>query len=260
MSCLKRRMMAAKLRKDDPESEFAGLLEQAASDIERLESLHRTEIADMADRFRSVNVEKAMEQLGKSLPATPFHHVMGSEPVGTIEIRDLRGDGGSRGVTHVKPDDWWVKLPSGTYHVYPADPPPPIEILVGIVPPHCSGYSFGFDPGTLHVKKDGSGHIVVNEEDFILEDDRCEGPDGPEGSVHWIARLDASEIVALRDFLNGAKPEPVAWTWELGIRREATGQIYRWEPQIGFHVPEQNGKTIRNMRPLFDLSSAEVEG
>lgn len=86
--------------------------------------------------------------------------------------------------------------------------PPPQTQMVGIVPPHCSGYSFGFEPGVLHVKKDGSGHIVVNEQDFILEDDRCEGPDGPEGSVHWIVRLDASEIVALRDFLNGAPTPP----------------------------------------------------
>lgn len=76
--------------------------------------------------------------------------------------------------------------------------------LVGdIVPPHCTGTSFVFEPGVLHVRKDGSGYIVVNEEDLVLEDDRCEGPDGPEGSVHWIARMDASEITALRDFLNG---------------------------------------------------------
>lgn len=75
--------------------------------------------------------------------------------------------------------------------------------VASIVPPHCSGSSFSFEPGTLHVKKDGSGYIVVSEDVFVLEDDRCEGPDGPEGSVHWIARMDASEITALRDFLNG---------------------------------------------------------
>ncbi|NEI60970.1 hypothetical protein GR243_03525 [Rhizobium leguminosarum] len=73
-----------------------------------------------------------------------------------------------------------------------------------IVPPLCSGSALGFDPGTLYVNKDGSGYIAVNEDDFVLEDDRCEGPNGPEGSVHWIVRLDASEITALRDFLNGA--------------------------------------------------------
>ena len=79
----------------------------------------------------------------------------------------------------------------------------PTDHIGSIVPPHCSGYSFVFEPGVLHVKKDGSGYIVVNEDDFILEDDRCEGPDGPEGSVHWTARIAASEIIALRDFLNG---------------------------------------------------------
>lgn len=91
-----------------------------------------------------------------------------------------------------------------------APTPTPQANVAGIVPPHCTGYSFCFDPGVLHVKKDGSGYIAVNEDDFVLEDDRCEGPDGPEGSVHWISRMDASEITALRNFLNGTKaPEPI---------------------------------------------------
>lgn len=74
---------------------------------------------------------------------------------------------------------------------------------VAIVPPHCTGASLAFEPGVLHVSKDGSGYIAIDEEHFSLEDDRCQGPDGPEGSVHWITRLDASEVVALRDFLTG---------------------------------------------------------
>lgn len=82
--------------------------------------------------------------------------------------------------------------------------PTPTHHVGSIVPPHCSGSAFVFEPGMLHVNKDGSGYIAVDEDDFILEDDRCEGPDGPEGSVHWIVRLDASEITALRGFLNGA--------------------------------------------------------
>ena len=75
-----------------------------------------------------------------------------------------------------------------------------------IVPQHCSGTSLGFDPGTLHVNKDGSGYIAISEYEFALEDDRCEGENGPEGSTHWIVRLDASEITALRNFLNGVSP------------------------------------------------------
>jgi hypothetical protein len=78
-----------------------------------------------------------------------------------------------------------------------------------IVPPHCTGYSFLFDPGVMHIRKDGSGYIVVDENDFVLEDDRGEGPDGPEGSVHWIARMGSSEIIALRNFLNGAPQDRV---------------------------------------------------
>lgn len=75
---------------------------------------------------------------------------------------------------------------------------------VAIVPFGCTGTSLAFDPGVLHVSKDGSGYIAIDEAHFELEDDRAEGPDGPEGSVHWITRLDASEVVALRDFLIGA--------------------------------------------------------
>ncbi|MDW9588695.1 hypothetical protein GOA80_22005 [Sinorhizobium meliloti] len=80
-------------------------------------------------------------------------------------------------------------------------PAPLSNMVASIVPRHCSGYSFVFEPGVLHVKKDGSGYIAVNEDDFVLEDDR-DGEGG--GSIHWIARMGASEITALRDFLNGA--------------------------------------------------------
>jgi len=79
-----------------------------------------------------------------------------------------------------------------------------------IVPPHCTGSRLVFDPGTLHVNKDGSGYIAVSEDDFVLEDDREEGPDGPQGSVHWIVSLAASEMAALRNFLNGQTTAPVA--------------------------------------------------
>lgn len=71
VSCLKLRMTAEKLRKADPADVTAALLEEAAADIEHLESLHRSEIADMAERFRSVNVSEAMAQLADILPAAP---------------------------------------------------------------------------------------------------------------------------------------------------------------------------------------------
>jgi hypothetical protein len=72
-----------------------------------------------------------------------------------------------------------------------------------IVPAHCSGKSLVLDPAVIHVRKDGSGYISICEEDLVLEDDRGEGPDGPEGSIHWIAHYSASDMTALRDFLNG---------------------------------------------------------
>ncbi len=80
---------------------------------------------------------------------------------------------------------------------------PAAELVASIVPEHCSGSALSFEGGCLHVRKDGSGYIVVDEDDFVLEDDRCEGERGPEGSVHWIARFPAGEMTALRDFLNG---------------------------------------------------------
>ncbi|EGL63618.1 aspartyl/glutamyl-tRNA amidotransferase subunit B [Agrobacterium sp. ATCC 31749] len=80
---------------------------------------------------------------------------------------------------------------------------PAAEPVASIVPKHCSGSAFVFEGGCLHVRKDGSGHIVVDEADFTIEDDRREGEHGPEGSVHWIARFPAGEMTALRDFLNG---------------------------------------------------------
>lgn len=75
--------------------------------------------------------------------------------------------------------------------------------VAGIVPAHCTGTRLAIEGGCLHVRKDGSGYIVIDESDFKLEDDRGEGPDGPEGSVHWIANFPAGEMTALRDFLNG---------------------------------------------------------
>lgn len=88
---------------------------------------------------------------------------------------------------------------------------PAAEPVSSIVPDHCSGTALIFEGGCLHVRKDGSGHIVVDEDDFKLEDDRCEGEHGSEGSVHWIARFPAGEMTALRNFLNGQDfPAPPA--------------------------------------------------
>lgn len=77
--------------------------------------------------------------------------------------------------------------------------------VASIVPEVCAGSALAFSDGVLHVSKDGSGYIAVDEEHWSLEDDRAEGPDGPEGSVHWITRFPPGEMQALRDFLNGAK-------------------------------------------------------
>ncbi|NSZ73914.1 hypothetical protein G6L74_09190 [Agrobacterium tumefaciens] len=102
---------------------------------------------------------------------------------------------------------------------------PAAEPVASIVPKHCSASAFGFEGGCLHVRKDGSGHIVVDEADFTIEDDRREGEHGPEGSVYWIARFPAGEMTALRDFLNGqgfsAQVQDVAETEAIAALKEA---------------------------------------
>lgn len=77
------------------------------------------------------------------------------------------------------------------------------EAVADIVPEYCTSSVLVFSEGVLCVNKDGSGHIVVDENDFDLEDDRREGPDGPQGSIHWITRFPPGEMQALKDFLNG---------------------------------------------------------
>ena len=67
--------------------------------------------------------------------------------------------------------------------------------------------AFLLDPGVFVIKADGSGYIAIDESDFLLEDDRGEGPDGPEGSVHWIVRFTAAEMIALREFINKSLKE-----------------------------------------------------
>jgi hypothetical protein len=106
------------------------------------------------------------------------------------------------------------------------------QAVANIAPDACTGKALAFDPGVLHVNMDGSGYIVVGEDAWQLEDDRCEGVDGPEGSVHWITRLAASEMQALRDFLNGAalsQPHPVDENW-----RDDPSADERWNAGIDY--------------------------
>lgn len=83
--------------------------------------------------------------------------------------------------------------------------------VADIVPAHCSGSSLVFSEGVLHVKKDGSGYIVVKEADFEIETE-YDSEDGSR-SDFWITRFPAGEMQALRDFLNGVRlttpPPPV---------------------------------------------------
>ena len=79
-----------------------------------------------------------------------------------------------------------------------------VPSVADIVPDGCTSVNLVFAEGVLCVNKDGSGYIAVDEEHWDLEDDRCEGPDGPEGSVHWITKFPPGEMEVLRNFLNGA--------------------------------------------------------
>lgn len=126
------------------------------------------------------------------------------------------------------------------------------EPVASIVPEHCSGSALSFEGGCLHVRKDGSGYIVVDEDDFVLEDDRCEGEHGPEGSVHWIARFAAGEMNALRDFLNGqgfstlsAQVQDVAGWERIAIetgRKSGTSHADVWPDGEGWEIDTDRGR------------------
>ena len=59
------------------------------AEVARLESLHRSEISDMAERFRSVNVSEAVKQLADILPAAPAEPSVGA----TLETDPLKLQG-----------------------------------------------------------------------------------------------------------------------------------------------------------------------
>lgn len=171
----------------------------------------------------------------------------------------------------------------------PAAPPPQPDSVGAIVPDGCTGSALAMNPGVLHVNTGGSGYIAINESDFELEDDRCEGPDGPEGSVHWIARFDASEMSALRDFLNGAtSPQPlprvrhrkrgstyevlgvgriqsVAWLWKCGDDGDDGGPSPLFERvdmlEVSIYRAEEDGSLwVRPREEFEDGRFAPVEG
>lgn len=134
------------------------------------------------------------------------------KPVAWTTTKDIQNiKDGYIGRIWEKPHHW---EPVPLYTAPPAPEQPPVA---SIVPSHCGGSALALCPGVLHVNKDGSGYIAIDEDDFVCEDDRSEGPDGPEGSVHWIVRFDPGEMTAVRDFLCGIPlsaaapaPEPVA--------------------------------------------------
>jgi hypothetical protein len=163
------------------------------------------------------------------------------------------------GAVKVVAADWGEGTPPPSTHVAPqflSTEDGEFNGNVGemIVPPHCSGYSFVFEPGVLHVKKDGSGHIVVNEEDFVLEDDRdCEG-----GSIHWIARMAASEITALRDFLNGAPRKHMAIEDEIA---SVVQSVNEWDDRTSPEdYPEHLLITSEELADLLRNFAASLEG
>lgn len=62
-----------------------------------------------------------------------------------------------------------------------------------------TGSSLVFSEGILHVNKDGSGYILVNESDFQIE---TEYDDDGSRSDFWITKFPAGEMVELKNFLN----------------------------------------------------------
>lgn len=118
------------------------------------------------------------------------------------------------------------------------------------------------DGASLHIHPDGSGKIIVAEGDFTLEDDRDEGPDGPQGSVHWVARLPASELIALRDFLTGhARPsDDDLWDQTLTERDEYHDMADKLANAIADHllveIGEHSSSNCPWMRALEAIENA----
>lgn len=119
------------------------------------------------------------------------------------------------------------------------------QTVAHLVPEHCTGIALAFEPGVLHINKDGSGYIAIDEKHFECEDDR--GPDG--GSVHWITRLDASEVVALRDFLTDGPdlaPAPAVVDWQ--ARAEAAEAAL----QALADFSQKSGADFKKMHPKLN--------
>ena len=130
------------------------------------------------------------------------------------------------------------------------------------IPAQHSGVVLSMVGATLHIQRDGSGQIVVAEDDFTLEDDRSEGPDGPQGSAHWVARLPASELTALRHFLNGyARPSDDAlWDRTLTERDEYHDMADKLANAIADHllveIGEHSSSNCPWMRALDAIQNA----
>ena len=144
-----------------------------------------------------------------------------------------------------------------------------------IVRDGCSGSALAFTDGVLHVNKDGSGYIVVDEKNFEIETEYDEGA----RSDFWITRFPAGEMTALRDFLNGApidRAPVVAPAPSQDAAVEALGAIQDWLMQqrtnlcitdpdfmakhdtfkaVGKHIRELRAAT----RPVEAQAVAEVE-
>lgn len=169
-----------------------------------------SQATDVREAVQRVSARaSSLERIGADRDAADLRTILAALPV-------QASDGEPVAWRYAHPDtpnDWrvtdhdigqdWPSLIVQPLYASPVSPDLPVAHLGALVPPHCTGTSLSFEPGVLHVSKDGSGYIAINQDDFSLEDDRCEGPDGPEGSVHWITRMEASEMIALRDFLNG---------------------------------------------------------
>jgi len=141
---------------------------------------------------------------------------------------------------------WRERLGSCDRRARPSPTGEKVEAVAAIVPDHCSGSSLVFSDGILHVNKDGSGHIVVEEEDFEIETEYDE--DGSR-SDFWITRFPPSEMQALRDFLNGAHFDVSAITAALVAERD------EWKSAAGMYEATAK-EAARGLECLNDIDEA----
>jgi hypothetical protein len=105
-----------------------------------------------------------------------------------------------------------------------SDTPAPASAKV-VLPQGCTGRSLSFEPGVLSLDADGSGTLTFGDE--VMSKDEGDDECGPT----LTAKLAATEILAIRDWLNEYLPPPASasgtGTFQPTHRHKKRGSVYQ---------------------------------